>query len=750
MIYYAVIDQIKEDRVKFKMFAWLLALSVIVICQAEVKLPAVFNNDMVLQHGTKLPVWGTAEAGETITVEIAGQTVEATADAAGNWKLTLEPLAAGGPIEMTVKGSKSNTQTLGNILVGEVWVCSGQSNMQWSFKNVVQDKEKHLAAANHPKIRLFNIPRRFTNTPQTDVQNVTWKVCDSKSVEEFSAVGYFFGLELFRELKMPVGLINSSWGGTRIEPWTPGIGFKDIPALKNIWNQIEIQTPGSPAYEQKVNATLDSYKKWLADAQVKVDAKMLPAPAPAYPQELIPFNNNRQPTTLYNGMINPVVPFAVRGAIWYQGESNLSDGMLYYDKMKALVNGWRTVWSNPDMPFYFVQLAPYKYTNTHMLPVIWQAQEKFAREMPNTGMAVINDIGNRNDIHPANKHDVGKRLALLALNKTYGQKDLVADSPTVKAMEVKGKEVLLTFNTKALKTRDEKQPDWFEICGPDANFVKANAEITNNTVTLTADGVDTPIAVRYAWSGIAEPNLTGETGLPVGSFIAGNLPTADEFLKNIVETEKYQVVYSLDPTNSKAINSGRAIQYTLDDSAKFAGKKIKRIGYFMGLTSKAGDVSYVFVSLDPFTQDIKKIGVPMADAQAMFQQKVSNLNVKSNVQGVITGTIPEGNIEFWPNSYSPSNAANIAGASDNLYDFGDVINTQSTVGYGSMQIHNYAAGQTIFAFNNLLKGKDADVGIGNQPPAAPGAPVKHPDWTFSKSAQNYDKGILAILVQLDD
>ncbi len=736
----------KEDRVKFKMFAWLLALSAIVVCRAEVKLPAVFSNDMVLQHAAKLPVWGTAEAGETVTVEVAGQTVTATADATGKWKLTLEPLAAGGPIEMTVKGSKSNTQTLTNILVGEVWVCSGQSNMQWSFKNVVQDKEKHLAAANHPKIRLFNIPRRIHSSPQTDVANTTWKVCDSKTVEDFSAVGYFFGLELFNELKVPVGLINSSWGGTRIEPWTPVIGFKDIPTLKSIWDLVELQTPGTPAHDQKVKAMLESYKVWLADAQTRVEAKLVPVPAPAYPKELVPFNSNAQPTTLYNGMINPVVPFAVRGAIWYQGEANLSDGMLYYDKMKALVNGWRSVWSNPDMAFYFVQLAPYRYGNTYMLPVIWQAQEKFAKDMPNTGMAVINDIGNPKDIHPANKHDVGKRLALQALNKTYGKKELVADSPTLKSMEIKGKEILLTFNTKALKTRDGKQPDWFEICGPNGNFVKADAQITNNTVTLSAEEVETPLAMRYAWSGIAEPNLTGETGLPVGAFQAGTPPDADALLKNIVETEKYQIVYSLDPTNSKVLNNGRAIQYTVDDSAKFAGKKIKRLGYFMGLTTKAGDMSYVFVSLDPFTQDIKKIAVPMADTQAVFQQKVANLNVKSNVEGVATGTVPEGNIEFWPNNYGVGNAANIPGAANNLYDFGDVINTQSQVGYGSMQIHNYAASQTIFAFNNFRSGKNADVGIGNQPAGA----QKHPDWTFSKSAQGYDKGILAVLVQLDE
>ncbi len=725
---------------KVRVFVSIAVLSIFAACRAEVKLPSIFSDNMVFQQGMKLPVWGTAAPGEKVKVSFNGQEAEATADATGKWMVELSPVNAGGPFEMTV--SASNTVTVRNILAGEVWLCSGQSNMERSFNHDIQDKEKHLANANHPKIRLFHVPRKWSSVPLNDV-DASWKECTKETVESFSVVGYFFGLELYNELKVPIGLINASWGGTRIEPWTPEIGFKGIPALQTIWEQVQYKTPTTAMHKQKANVMYEQYRKWLEDTRKRMDTdEPLDAPPP-YPAELVPFSSQGHPTTLYNGMLNPLVPFAIRGAIWYQGEANIRDGVLYYDKLKALLGGWRAVWKNPELPFYLVQLAPYgRYSSDSLLPKLWQAQAKFVENTPHTGMAVINDVGNVNDIHPANKYDVGKRLALQALNKTYGMKELTADSPTLKSMEKNGRKLLLTFDTKALKTRDNKAPDWFEICGPSGVFVKADALITNNTVTLVAEGIEEPLAVRFAWSGMAEPNLTGETGLPVGAFIAGDYPDGDRLLKNVLEKDKYKLVYAFNPVNPQMTNGYKDMKYSTDDSVKFAGRKIKRIAYFMELEKKDGDPQYVFVSMAPFTQDIGKIGVPTYGTQTNFQQKVNDLRVVSNVPSVRNGTFDEGNIEFWPNNYAPPNAANVPGASDKTFDFGDRVNSP-VLGYGSMQVHNYKEKQTIFAFNSFKSGRNADAGIGNQPGG-------NPDWTHSKSASKYVDGKLLVLIQTDE
>lgn len=725
---------------KVRIFVSIAVLSIFAVCHAEVKLPSIFSDNMVLQQGRKLPVWGTAAAGEKIKVSFNDQEADATADESGKWMVELAPMNAGGPFEMKVSGG--NTVTIANILVGEVWLCSGQSNMAWSFQRDIQDREKHLAAANHPKIRLFQVPRKWSSTPLNDT-GASWQECTRETVESFSAVGYFFGLELYDELKVPVGLINASWGGTRIEPWTPWLGFKDIPALKDIWTRAGCSTPGTALHRQKADIMYEEYRNWLADTRKRMDAGEAPVPPPKYPPELIPFSGLGEPTTLYNAMLHPLAPFAIRGAIWYQGEANIREGMLYYEKMKALLNGWREVWKNPDLAFYFVQLAPYSgYASEFFLPHIWQAQEKFAADTPGTGMAVINDIGNLKNIHPANKLDVGKRLALQALHKTYGQKEITADSPTLKSMETDGNKVLLTFNAKSLKTRDGKHPDWFEICGPDSVFVKADALITNNTVTVSAQGVEQPLVVRYAWSGLAEPNLTGETGLPVGAFMAGNYPDPDSVLESLREKEKYRIVYSFDPVNSQTLNGGRDMKYDIDDSDRFTGKTIRRIAYFMALDLAGGGSEYVFVSMKPFTQDVKKIGVPTFNTKARFQQRISDLQVISNVPALLNGTFDEGNIEFWPHNYSQLNSARVPGATDTAFDSGDRPNVPE-LGYGSMQIHNFGKKQTVFAFNNFKAGRDADAGIGN-------CPGPNPDWTFAKSALNHKSGKLAVLVQIDE
>jgi len=435
---------------------------------AEVKLPHIFGNDMVLQRGRVVPVWGWADAGEEITVEIAGQALHGKADEKGNWVVHLKPMQAGGPYEMIFSGK--NEIKLTNVMVGEVWVCSGQSNMERSLKRLGTYK-REIESANNPNLRLFYVPKKISRQPAEDVE-ADWKVCRAKTAAGFSAAGYFFGKYLAKELDVPIGLIQSAWGGTRIEPWIP-------PSVYN--------------------------KKWN------------------HPNK----SPKQQPSVTYNGMIHPLIPYAIRGAIWYQGESNCiqKDRMLYYDKFKTMVESWRMLWGQGDFPFYFVQLAPYIYTNRYKelgateLPLTWEAQTA-CLQIPNTGMVVTVDIGDVNDIHPKNKHDIGKRLALWALAKDYGRKDIVYSGPLYKSMAVEGDKIRIRFEYTGggLISRDGKDLTWFEIAGADRNFYPARAKIDGNTVIVSCDKVKKPVAVRFGWDQRAEPNLSNKEGLPASPF----------------------------------------------------------------------------------------------------------------------------------------------------------------------------------------------------------------------------------------
>jgi sialate O-acetylesterase len=436
-------------------------------------------------------------------------------------------------------------------------------------------------------------------------------------------------------------------------------------------------------------------------------------------------------------MIAPLAPYAIRGAIWYQGEANLADGALYYDKLNALAASWRREFENPALPVHIVQLAPYKYNNTTSLPEIWAAQARFARDDSYSGIAIINDVGNVNNIHPTDKLTVGTRLARLALNKTYGFAQVKCDSPAPADIRFTRDSAVITFaGTAKLATRDGRAPDWFEIAGA-GGWRKAAATIKDNTVTVRADGVTQPAAVRYAWSGTAEPNLRdAETGLQVGAFTHGEIPLPPEIR---ADTAGFQVLFDLDPLAS----SGHEVTYSVNNAAKFAGKKIKRVAYYLGLVNADGDATWSFVSLDAFSQDAKKLGVPTKNSGARFQQNVANLVVRTNVRGVKTGAFKQGNIEFWDCNYNGQNAAKIPGASDQLFDFGDNMSTGQSPGYGSMQIHNTAEKQTIIAYNHWSVGKACDLGIGSQP----GGGKANPDWTFSKSGGKLQSARLLVLVQ---
>lgn len=456
------------------LFTFLLALCYALcpsLTEAEIKLPNVFADHMVLQRDRQLTIWGGASPGAELSLSLAGQNFTVKADQNGLWQTKTKPLAVGGPIEMSIKGDGSDI-TLTDILVGDVWICSGQSNMEWSVA-ASNNPQEEIANADYPKLRLFDVKKVPQIDPADDVElDAPWSACTPQAIPRFSAVAYFFGRKLQQELDIPIGLISTNWGGTRIEPWTPPVGFESVEAVKDI--------PASINREK--------------------------------------FNHGT-PTTLYNGMVHGLVPFGIKGAIWYQGESNRHDGMDYFEKKKALINGWREVFGQGDFPFYFVQLAPYIYgkEDPEILPRLWESQVA-TLSVKNTGMAVTTDIANLNDIHPKNKQDVGLRLALWALAKDYG-KDIVYSGPLYKEMKVEGNKIRLFFDhAKGLKSGDDKPLTWFTIAGKDGEFVEAKAVVDGETIVVSSPEVSEPARVRFGWHQTAEPNLFNGADLPASPF----------------------------------------------------------------------------------------------------------------------------------------------------------------------------------------------------------------------------------------
>jgi len=724
---------------RFAMLLLLGCLSIASVARAEIRMPHVFGSHMVLQQEQPLPIWGWAQPGEKVTVQL-GDAVETTsANERGEWKVVLPARKAGGPYALTVSGS--STAAFEDVMIGEVWLCSGQSNMEMGI-GLANNGETEITNANHPGIRLLLVEKHWTSQPQSDITG-TWKVCSPETVAQggwqgFTAAGYYFGRELNEKLGVTIGLVESAWGGTRIESWTPPEGFAAVPALKAEYEKVQLADPHNPLHQERLAQTLDTFEQWNLAARKAMAAQDAVPALPDYPAELLPVHDLQQATALYNGMIHPVQPFPIRGAIWYQGESNMGEGMRYAEHMKALVNGWRTIWSEGDFPFYFVQIAPFNYgTDFTKEAELWEAQTAAANSIPNTGMAVVNDIGNLGDIHPKDKQDVGHRLALLALSRTYGLKELADSGPTFKDLTVAGDTLRVNFDHvgDGLASRNGKPLDWFEIIdAEEGGYVKADARIDGGSVVLSAPGVKHPAAVRFAWSGLAEPNLMNTAGLPAGAFRAGDLPKRDWLNQNVPEAKAYQLVYDLDLTKL-----GTAIQYDVDNHRDIH-QPFDRIAYLVELQDKDLNTQCVYVSMDAFTADLGKIGIPFYGSGADFQQNLTNLNVYSNVKGIVTGTgLAGGNIEFWPNNYDKANAAGVPNASSELFDFGDV-RTEPADGYGSMQIHNHDARQTLFAINHWRAGTGADVGIGNQP-------KDNPDWTFAANAEGYHAMRLRVLVR---
>ncbi len=509
---------------------------------------------MVLQQEKPIVVWGWAQPNETVTVTLDTATAQAQANDRGEWKTTLPAMKAAGPF--TLKVTASSSVQFDDVMIGEVWLCSGQSNMEMGI-GAANDGEKEIAAADHSGVRLLLVAKKWDPLPQTDIDG-EWKVCSPKTVAEdgwggFSAAAYYFGRELNAKLGVAVGLIDASWGGTRIEPWTPPEGFAAVPALAGDYNLVQLADPATSQHQERLKQALDDTEKWLASARKALTERAVVPPMPSYPSDLLAPHDVQNSTALYNGMIHPLVGFGIRGAIWYQGEANLGEGMHYTDRMKGLIGGWRNVWNEGEFPFYFVQIAPYNYGgNSDKEAEFWEGQAAAAQSIPNTGMAVINDIGNLKDIHPKDKQDVGHRLALLALAKTYGRTDVSYSGPTLSSMKVEDSRLRLLFDNigTGLTTRDGAPPNWFEIIdADDGGFVKADAQIDGATIVLSAADVKHPVAMRYAWSMLAEPNLINSDRLPASAFRSGTIPKRDLLAMKIPEAKEYRLVYDLDLRN---------------------------------------------------------------------------------------------------------------------------------------------------------------------------------------------------------
>jgi sialate O-acetylesterase len=634
-----------------KLLSCLLLSFLVLPGLANVQLPKIFGNNMVLQRDREIVIWGWADPKEKITVQFNKQTKTAVTGKDGKWKLGLSPEAAGGPYQLIVKGK--NSVIFSNVLVGDVWICSGQSNMEWSVRNS-DNAANEIAQGNFPTIRHIKIPNTIASDPQSDITGGDWKTCTPEAVGDFTAVGYFFARELTRELNVPVGLINTTWGGTHSETWTSREAFESSEEFKNmiasmpklnldslakvrtaiaikrietlqgsfpesaaliqtwkensfddsnwkkmnlpdlwehqelgdfdgvVWFRKTINLTESEAGKEavlelsmiddsdetfvngvSVGRTLQRYSEQrtyripssilkqgrnviavrvedtgggggiYGEGPLKLSVGSASQPLNGewtYRVESIMKNRvgvgpNSYPTLLFNAMLSPLIPFTIRGALWYQGESNAGRAYQYRKAFPLMIEDWRKRWKQGDFPFYFVQLSSYNAANgTSKTGSTWaelREAQTSTLSLPNTGMAVTTDIGNPLDIHPRNKQDVGKRLAALALNKTYG-KTRVDSGPVFKSMEVKGDKVIVTFaNTGGgLAARDPYgYLKGFEIAGADKQFRYAKAFVEGNTVVVYQDGVTAPVAVRFGWADDAsDTNLYNVEGFPAVPF----------------------------------------------------------------------------------------------------------------------------------------------------------------------------------------------------------------------------------------
>ncbi|MDP7287108.1 MAG: sialate O-acetylesterase [Phycisphaerae bacterium] len=539
--------------------AALCLLTLVATAAGELKLPSIISNNMVIQVDREVPIWGRADPGQSVSVsmdgslnQVEGGTVNAavmsvgattTADKDGKWMVKLGKIKPAGMLcKMTIKAGDVN-KVIDNILVGEVWVCSGQSNMQWNVRGS-NNADEEIQAAKFPKIRLFTVTRKATPEKQADCGG-KWVLCSPETIAGFSAVGYFFGRDLHKTLKVPVGLINTSWGGTRVEAWTDPAVVKACPKAKELtaWWDDKIKGFSQDKFDGMLKKQLDAHKAAIKAetkrvAEARKASKTLKRRRIRRPRgPLNPITTQHLPVNLYNGMIAPLVPYAIRGAIWYQGESNASRAYQYRTLFPLMIKNWRKAWGQGDFPFLWVQLANFRKRNTTPVDDDWaelREAQSMTLALPNTGQAVTIDIGDGGNIHPKNKQDVGKRLALEARRVAYDQ-DVVHSGPKFSRMSVDGKYARLTFRNIGgglIAKGAEGKLVGFAIAGADKKFVWADAIFPATTpkdyvhyeIYVSSPLVPKPVAVRYAWSANPECNLFNKEGLPASPFRTDDWP----------------------------------------------------------------------------------------------------------------------------------------------------------------------------------------------------------------------------------
>ena len=497
----------KKTYLKIIFFTFLISNSHIF---AQIEFPSFISSNMVLQQQTEASIWGWVEKGTKVKIKCSWDNSEysAVANENGKWQTKVKTPKAGGPYTITV-----NEQILKNILIGEVWICSGQSNMQWGLDNTIGGSEE-IKNANYPEIRLFYVARQTADRPEDDLYG-NWVECTPKSARSFSAVAYYFGKKIHQDLNVPVGLIHTSWGGSSAEAWVKSEILKADPDYQIYYDR------------QK-------------GRELNVQPGILPL-------------NQHSPSRLYNAMIHPLIPFAIKGAIWYQGESNRGEAILYEKLFPTMIKNWRDDWQQGNFPFYFVQLAPYNYDVPIEGALLRDAQRK-TLSVPNTGMAVTMDIGNPTDIHPRNKVDVGERLALWALTKDYGKEGIVFSGPLYKSISIEENKarIYFTHTGSGLMVKEEELTH-FEIAGKNRIFYPAKAIIDGETILVESQKVNKPLAVRYAFNNTDEPNLFNKEGLPASSFRTDDWESI---------TEKVTISSQLDISNNKFIVELKSLKKT--------------------------------------------------------------------------------------------------------------------------------------------------------------------------------------------
>ena len=708
---------------------------------AKVTPASIFQDNMVLQRQMSVPVWGKADPGESVTVEFAGQSVKTQAGKDGKWMVRLSAMKENAQGSVLVIKGKDNTITLKNVLVGEVWLASGQSNMEmpmWTDKPRWRaiDGDKHVKAGANKLIRISTVKKNWSQLPEESC-TMKWEELNAENGLNFSATAFYFARKLYSGLNIPVGIVVSAWSGSIIEAFIAPEGYNSVPELKTMAREINAKIPGTAEYKAAAAKIVADYEKWLADYKAAAAAGKLLPPAPEYPANLKPYFKHQQATVKYNSMIAPLLPFAFRGFIWYQGCSNLNDGMFYQYKMQALLKGWRQLFQQPDMALYFVQLAPYRYNgDPFRLPGIWEAQQAFADSTPdNVNMAVINDVGDYGDIHPHDKLTVGNRLGLLALKHTYKQ-NVKADSPKLVNWKIEGDKFVLEFKNVEKFVSKGKIAN-FEIAGAAGNWMDADVTAEGNKLIVSNVNIKEPYQLRYMWLQTRTGNLFNEAGLPLGAFRCGKKTDQEAVMNDLYKSMK--LIYHHDPSKPTA-NDG-SIKYLVDNSSKYKGK-VKRVAYVVELTGKDGKNQYAVALMDAFTTDVKKIGVPVAKSNIQFAVRVKNVALYSNVEGLKTGVLGECNIEFWSRNYQAPGTNVVPGADSKKYDFCDVPQG-SVMGYGCMQLHNYQAQQTIFAYNGF-RNPVPDLGLGNS-----NLRDEVTDWTFARNAGNYTKASLKIYASFE-